>query len=270
MALEADVERRHCGQRQPRTDRPGAVQHRRQRHQIFGRTRAASPRVTRGARATAARDPAVGRRQRPGHSRRRPTAQRATERFVRLEKSRSQPGSGLGLSLAKAVMTFHGGRLELVGRQSRPYPSSMSLSRRKAEPLMARASRGSAAKPTGFCSRAASRGRCAARPQRGRRRPAPRSPQRPPRRSCRGLPRCSPTGGPARGFPRRRLRPVAVPARLPPAAGRQCSTSCSTPTVEARLAAISAAIARLAFADARHGSRADDGAAHAARRRRIS
>ncbi|MCO6388613.1 HAMP domain-containing sensor histidine kinase [Aliihoeflea sp. 40Bstr573] len=38
---------------------------------------------------------------------------RATERFVRLEQSRSQPGSGLGLSLAKAVMTFHGGRLEL-------------------------------------------------------------------------------------------------------------------------------------------------------------
>ncbi|MET3790742.1 sensor histidine kinase [Aquamicrobium terrae] len=39
---------------------------------------------------------------------------RATERFVRLEKSRSQPGSGLGLSLAKAVMKFHGGRLDLL------------------------------------------------------------------------------------------------------------------------------------------------------------
>ncbi|MBS9719908.1 HAMP domain-containing protein [Tianweitania sp. BSSL-BM11] len=39
---------------------------------------------------------------------------RATERFVRLEKSRSQPGSGLGLSLAKAVMGFHQGRLELA------------------------------------------------------------------------------------------------------------------------------------------------------------
>ncbi|WP_378943644.1 ATP-binding protein [Mesorhizobium sp. ANAO-SY3R2] len=38
---------------------------------------------------------------------------RATERFVRLEKSRSQPGSGLGLSLAKAVMKFHHGRLDL-------------------------------------------------------------------------------------------------------------------------------------------------------------
>lgn len=39
--------------------------------------------------------------------------ERATERFVRLEESRSQPGSGLGLALAKAVMKFHGGRLDL-------------------------------------------------------------------------------------------------------------------------------------------------------------
>lgn len=39
---------------------------------------------------------------------------RATERFVRLEKSRSQPGSGLGLSLAKAIMKFHHGRLDLL------------------------------------------------------------------------------------------------------------------------------------------------------------
>jgi signal transduction histidine kinase len=39
---------------------------------------------------------------------------RATERFVRLEKSRSQPGSGLGLSLAKAIMKFHRGRLDLL------------------------------------------------------------------------------------------------------------------------------------------------------------
>lgn len=39
---------------------------------------------------------------------------RATERFVRLEQSRSQPGSGLGLSLANAVMKFHHGRLDLL------------------------------------------------------------------------------------------------------------------------------------------------------------
>jgi signal transduction histidine kinase len=39
---------------------------------------------------------------------------RVTERFVRLEKSRSQPGSGLGLALAKAIMKFHNGRLDLL------------------------------------------------------------------------------------------------------------------------------------------------------------
>jgi signal transduction histidine kinase len=37
----------------------------------------------------------------------------AMERFVRLDSSRSQPGSGLGLSLAAAVATLHGGELRL-------------------------------------------------------------------------------------------------------------------------------------------------------------
>jgi signal transduction histidine kinase len=37
----------------------------------------------------------------------------AVERFVRLEASRTQPGSGLGLSLASAVATLHGGGLTL-------------------------------------------------------------------------------------------------------------------------------------------------------------
>jgi signal transduction histidine kinase len=37
----------------------------------------------------------------------------AMERFVRLDTSRSQPGSGLGLSLASAVATLHGGELRL-------------------------------------------------------------------------------------------------------------------------------------------------------------
>ena len=39
--------------------------------------------------------------------------ERVTERFVRLEESRTQPGSGLGLALVKAVMKMHRGRLEL-------------------------------------------------------------------------------------------------------------------------------------------------------------
>lgn len=38
---------------------------------------------------------------------------RATERFVRLDKSRSLPGTGLGLSLVAAVARLHGGELRL-------------------------------------------------------------------------------------------------------------------------------------------------------------
>jgi signal transduction histidine kinase len=41
----------------------------------------------------------------------------AVERFVRLEASRTQPGSGLGLSLASAVATLHGGALKLDDAQ---------------------------------------------------------------------------------------------------------------------------------------------------------
>ena len=39
--------------------------------------------------------------------------ERVLGRFVRLEGSRSRPGSGLGLSLAAAVARMHGGRVEL-------------------------------------------------------------------------------------------------------------------------------------------------------------
>ena len=42
---------------------------------------------------------------------------RAVERFVRLEQSRSQPGSGLGLSLAAAVARLHGGELTLADNE---------------------------------------------------------------------------------------------------------------------------------------------------------
>ena len=38
---------------------------------------------------------------------------RVLERFVRLEQSRTAPGSGLGLSLVAAVAAAHGARLEL-------------------------------------------------------------------------------------------------------------------------------------------------------------
>jgi signal transduction histidine kinase len=39
--------------------------------------------------------------------------ERALQRFVRLEKSRTQPGSGLGLSLVAAVARLHHGAIEL-------------------------------------------------------------------------------------------------------------------------------------------------------------
>jgi signal transduction histidine kinase len=39
--------------------------------------------------------------------------ERALQRFVRLEKSRSLPGSGLGLSLVAAVARLHGGSVRL-------------------------------------------------------------------------------------------------------------------------------------------------------------
>jgi signal transduction histidine kinase len=42
---------------------------------------------------------------------------RVVERFVRLEQSRSLPGSGLGLSLASAVARLHGGELKLEDNQ---------------------------------------------------------------------------------------------------------------------------------------------------------
>lgn len=42
-----------------------------------------------------------------------PDKTRAVERFVRLETSRTQPGSGLGLSLVSAVARLHGGQLTL-------------------------------------------------------------------------------------------------------------------------------------------------------------
>jgi signal transduction histidine kinase len=42
---------------------------------------------------------------------------RVVERFVRLEQSRSEPGSGLGLSLASAVAHLHGGELKLESNE---------------------------------------------------------------------------------------------------------------------------------------------------------
>ncbi len=42
---------------------------------------------------------------------------RVTERFVRLDESRSEPGSGLGLSLVSSVIKLHGGKLALMDNE---------------------------------------------------------------------------------------------------------------------------------------------------------
>jgi signal transduction histidine kinase len=61
---------------------------------------------------------------------------RAVERFVRLEASRTLPGSGLGLSLASAVATLHGGELRLS--DNRPgLRATLVLPRRGAEQKLA-------------------------------------------------------------------------------------------------------------------------------------
>ena len=73
--------------------------------------------------------------------------QRVVERFVRLEQSRSEPGSGLGLSLASAVAHLHHGELQLLDnapglkatltlpRARRAPPAESSVSERPPNPV---------------------------------------------------------------------------------------------------------------------------------------
>ena len=57
---------------------------------------------------------------------------RVVERFVRLEQSRSEPGSGLGLSLASAVAHLHGGEAPARGQRAGPEGHAGAAARRSA------------------------------------------------------------------------------------------------------------------------------------------
>jgi signal transduction histidine kinase len=61
---------------------------------------------------------------------------RVVERFVRLEQSRSEPGLGLGLSLASAVARLHGGELRLEDNAP-GLRAVLALPRASASPLQA-------------------------------------------------------------------------------------------------------------------------------------
>ena len=51
----------------------------------------------------------------------------AVKRFVRLDQSRSRPGTGLGLSLVEAVMDLHGGRLALSDTAPDEQPRGLTV-----------------------------------------------------------------------------------------------------------------------------------------------
>ena len=59
-----------------------------------------------------------------------PTAdrERVLRRFVRLEASRSTPGTGLGLTLVKAIADLHNARLELEDNGGRPGRAGLRVS----------------------------------------------------------------------------------------------------------------------------------------------
>jgi signal transduction histidine kinase len=52
---------------------------------------------------------------------------RVTERFTRLEQSRTRPGNGLGLSLVRAVAQLHGGVLEFGSNEPGGLKASLIL-----------------------------------------------------------------------------------------------------------------------------------------------
>ncbi len=52
---------------------------------------------------------------------------RVTERFTRLEQSRTRPGNGLGLSLVRAVAQLHGGVLDFATNEPGGLKASLTI-----------------------------------------------------------------------------------------------------------------------------------------------
>ena len=100
--------------RQPPARGPGRRQSHRQRHQVFGQDRPEPRPARRSPSACATRDDAIEiavADRGPGIAPE--DRERVLKRFVRLEKSRTEPGTGLGLSLVQAVARLHGGSVRL-------------------------------------------------------------------------------------------------------------------------------------------------------------
>ncbi|MBC7453063.1 MAG: HAMP domain-containing histidine kinase [Massilia sp.] len=64
---------------------------------------------------------------------------RVTERFYRLDRSRSLPGNGLGLSIVSAIATYHGGTLTLASQGGLIARLALPHARAKAGTQLARA-----------------------------------------------------------------------------------------------------------------------------------
>jgi signal transduction histidine kinase len=73
-----------------------------------------------------------------------PDRERALQRFVRLEKSRSRPGAGLGLSLVAAVARMHGGSVRLEDNEP-GLRAVLSIPTHRAAPARPAGSSGAAA-----------------------------------------------------------------------------------------------------------------------------
>jgi signal transduction histidine kinase len=75
---------------------------------------------------------------------------RVTQRFYRLDRSRSMPGNGLGLSIVSAIATFHGGALTLRDEHGLIARISLGGSENTAIPRTSRSSAAAAPSVSGF------------------------------------------------------------------------------------------------------------------------